>query len=77
MYEDFTYPDYANPRLITPGETVTIEIVRKDGHLLYLADGVQIGTSKEDPGSLTGFWFAASAGTDESWTVLVDDLVIK
>jgi hypothetical protein len=77
VYEDFTYPDYANPRPIKPGETVDIEIVRKDGKLLYLADSVQIGASKEDPGSLTGFWFAASAGADESWDVLIDDLVIQ
>ena len=59
------------------GETVGIEIVRKDGRLLYLADGVQIGASKDDPGPLTGFWFAASAGADESWDVLIDDLAVR
>ena len=46
VYEDFTYPDYANPRPIKPGETMEIEISRKDGRLLYFADGTQIGASQ-------------------------------
>ena len=54
-----------------------IEISRRDGRLLYFADGTQIGASQGDPGPLTGFWFAASAGADESWDVLVDDFVVQ
>jgi hypothetical protein len=70
-------PRGASARPIEPGETVTIEISRRDGHLSYYVDGVRIGVSKGDPGPLKGFWFAASAGSDESWDVHIDELTVE
>jgi hypothetical protein len=76
VYEDFTPPVYKSPA-ISLGEAVPIEIVKRDGHLVFYAKGVELGQTKADPGALDEFWLAMTSGGTDSWDVDIDDLVVR
>lgn len=77
VYDDFTEASDTNVVRVTYDKTIAVEIVRRDGRLQFLADGIPIGASAIDPGPLTGFRFNATAGGAESWDVQIDDLVVQ
>ncbi len=75
-YADFTEPDFSKMPDLQTGRPVAVEITRSENRLVFLINGVQVGSTEIDPGPLTGLWFAVSAGDEESWDVQVDDLVV-
>jgi hypothetical protein len=50
--------------------------MHENGKLFYRLNGQEVGASTTDPGPLTEFWFSVTAGSEESWDVQIDDLVV-
>jgi hypothetical protein len=49
-YADFTEPDFGKIPDLQTGRPVTVEISRSENRLVYLIDGVRVGSTGIDPG---------------------------
>jgi hypothetical protein len=77
VYDDFTPQGNIPAMHVAYDEPIAIEVVRRDGHLQFFANGSPVGATEDDPGPLTGFQFSATSGPAESWDVKIDDLVLQ